>query len=52
MGRHAAIVSSFNRLPPWVVDAALAGVAVATLVSERLATTPLARVHSPSRRCG
>ena len=36
----AAIVSRVNGLPPWTVDAALAGVAVLATVSERLAAAP------------
>jgi signal transduction histidine kinase len=40
MARFAAIVSRVNGLPPWAVDAALAGVAMLTMVSERLTTTP------------
>ena len=40
MNRLAAIASRVNTVPAWAADAALAGVAVATLVSERLATTP------------
>jgi signal transduction histidine kinase len=48
MNRLAAIVSRFNRLPDRTVDAALAGVAVATLVSERLATTPPAGARLPA----
>jgi signal transduction histidine kinase len=40
MSRFAAIVSRVNGLPAGAVDAALAGVAVAVLVGERLTTTP------------
>ncbi|WP_059006451.1 sensor histidine kinase [Streptomyces specialis] len=40
MNRLAAIVSWGNGLPARTVDAALAGVAVAVLVSDRLATMP------------
>ncbi len=48
MGRYAVIISWFNRLPPWMVDAALAAAAVATLVSERLATTPASGMRLPA----
>jgi signal transduction histidine kinase len=40
MNRLAAIVSWVNGLPAWAADGTLAGVAVATMVSERLTTTP------------
>ena len=40
MDRFAAIASRISHLPGRVVDAGLAGVAVATMVSERLTTSP------------
>jgi signal transduction histidine kinase len=48
MSRLAPIVSWFSRRPPWVVDAAVAGVAVATMVSERLTTTPSLGTRLPA----
>ncbi|HEU4346796.1 MAG TPA: sensor histidine kinase, partial [Actinoplanes sp.] len=44
MTRLAAIVSRVNGLPAGVVDATLAGVAVATMVAERLSSVPGARL--------
>jgi len=48
MNRLAAIVSRVSGLPAWAVDAALAGVVVATMVSERLATTPSLGARLPA----
>jgi signal transduction histidine kinase len=47
MSRLAVIVSWVNGLPAWAVDATLAAVAVATMVSERLTTTPPLGVRLP-----
>ena len=40
MHGRAGIVARVNALPAWVVDAALAGIVVAAMVSGRLAATP------------
>src|SRR5687767_11710137 len=48
MTRLAALFSRVNALPAWVVDATLAGVAVVTMVSERLTTTPSPGARLPA----
>jgi hypothetical protein len=50
MSGLAVMVSRIGGLPAGAVDAALAGVAVVTMVSERLATTPPPGARLPARR--
>jgi signal transduction histidine kinase len=48
MSRLPAIVSWFGRRPPWMADAAVAGVAVVTMVAERLTSTPSLGARLPA----